>query len=547
MRNRRFKFYSLLKNNDYHTITYFQDNKRIVKTFKEFTEDMDNCIGKLFSLKEKNNCQTIGLLGPTSYYWMVLDHACIKGGFKSVGIPELYPKNVINSIIKDTQIDVLFVDEAINDNFEIDKNEVYYFNGSNNKNNSFESIQVSEYEKANKNNLILKDYTTVFSSGTSNNYKKINWIFTDLKKNEKKISALKIKVISIITKIKFIFSFWSGKDNKVLIFMPFSHPINRTIATMALARKIHIVLSDTKNCLKHLITEKPNIMFAVPPIYNALAKGIEQRILRFTKFQKVLFRVFNTLKINSFSNGNPIKKVFSFYLFRKIRNLYGGKGDYFVTGSAPIDPEILKVFYSVGVKVFEAYGQTESSNVISDHKNFRIGSVGRPEKGSVKIGLDGEVLLRYEEDFHGPNKDILKVKDGWILSGDLGYLDKNGFLFITGRKDELIVLENGKKVTPLKIENLLNREDEILHSLAFTKDKLEISAILSCSDGVKKDFIKERIFLLNSELADYEKIKSFYIADEKFTSENELLTSTLKIRRNEILTRFSNCKFISVN
>ena len=546
MRNIRYNLYGQLKNNEYNTITHFKDNKRIEKTFKEFTQDVDTCIGRLYTLKKESNCHIIGILGPTSYDWMVLDHACVKGGFKSIGIPELYPQKLINEIIRDTKVDILFLDETITNKYEIDENKLYYFNCNINTRKSIESIEISDFKDANEKNLIIKDYTVVFSSGTSNNYKKINWSFSDIKDRKDTPKSFRKSWKRFTRRIFYYFSFWNKKDNKVIIFMPFSHPINRSIVTMALVNKINIIISDIKNCIKHLIIEKPNIMFAVPPVYEAIAKGIKQKINRFSKLQNLLFLLFNKLKLNTLGNKNPLKRIFTNLLFSIIKRLYGGKADYFVTGSAPIDPEILRTFYSVGVKVYEAYGQTETSNIIAGPRNFKIGSVGKPNKKDVRISPEGEILLKYKEEYHEQNIDILNMKDGWIASGDLGYLDKKGYLFITGRKDELIVLNNGKKVMPLKIEKVVNRQGGILHSLAFSKDKLGINLIINCEGTPQEESIMKKIRELNGDLADYEKVKSFYITNDKFTGENGLLTSTFKIRREEVIKRYGEKDFISI-
>jgi len=206
---------------------------------------------------------------------------------------------------------------------------------------------------------------------------------------------------------------------------------------------------------------------------------------------------------------------------------------------------VLKTFYSVGVKVFEAYGQTESSNIMNDHKNFRIGSVGRPKKGMVKISDEGELLLKYEEKFHAENKEILKLKGDWIQTGDLAYLDKDGFLFIIGRKDDLIVLNNGKKVNPHRIEALFQSYDEINNALIFTKDLLNISAIIDFSrhDEYCKNKGIEIIAKINTLLAGYEQVRNFYIPSEHLTSDNGMLTGTLKMKRKAIVEKYGKGKF----
>lgn len=546
MRDRIFQLYKELQKNNHNCIIYFEKNKRFVKTFSEFHSDIEGYIARFNHLKISKPIENIAILGPTSYKWLVIDHACIKGGYRSVGIPEAYsPENIVN-ILTETKVDMLLCDYNLKDRYKFNNVETYYYNCNEVHQRDFEKAeQLLSIENIEKN-LILEDYSIVFSSGSSEKVKKIIRSFVT-RDHEKKTLIGRIKFIFVV--INYKLSFWSRSDNKVIIFMPFSHPINRANATQALRQKINIVLSNPQECLKHIITERPNIIFAIPIVYEAIAQVIKQKIKKFAKSQKILFYLFNKLKLNALSNRNPLKLLFSFFLFKKIRKMYGGKADYFVTGSAPIDPEVQKIFYSVGVKVFDAYGQTESANIMSDHKNFRIGSVGRPKKGMAEISDDGELLLKYEEKHHSKNKDILNISGEWIRSGDLAYIDKDGFLFITGRKDDLIVLDNGKKVNPHKIERSLLQYEAINHALVFSKNALNIYAIIDVKEPKKEagNEIKEIISKSNISLARYEQITNFHITNEHFTTENGLLTGTLKMKRKAIVEKYGNGVFDGVN
>ena len=273
-----------------------------------------------------------------------LGHACIKGGYKSIAIPETYSAKNIQDIYNNTYIDLTICDFTQKDIISLlNIDNLYYFNCKDNINNSFESIESAVLNDNKNENLIRDDYTIVFSSGTSEKVKKINWSFT---KNEDK-KSLKDRINLLFSIINYKLSFWSRRDNKVIIFMPFSHPVNRSIAMSALMQNVNIVISDPKNCYKHIITEKPNIMFAVPPVYEAISQNIKIRLEKFSGIRKVIFYLFNSLGINGLGNSNPIKRIFSVLLFKKIKKLYGGKADYFVTGSAQINTDVLKIFYSV--------------------------------------------------------------------------------------------------------------------------------------------------------------------------------------------------------
>ena len=147
-----------------------------------------------------------------------------------------------------------------------------------------------------------------------------------------------------------------------------------------------------------------------------------------------------------------------------MRNLFGGRIHQCVTGAAPIASEILEFFYACGVPVMEGYGMTETSTVASANRlgAFRFGSVGKPLPGvEVKIAEDGEVLLRGENIFQGyfKNEEATQetLVDGWLHTGDLGTIDDDGFLYITGRKKDIIITAGGKNITPANLENGLKQ------------------------------------------------------------------------------------------
>ena len=153
-------------------------------------------------------------------------------------------------------------------------------------------------------------------------------------------------------------------------------------------------------------------------------------------------------------------------LFKNVRGLFGTNMRECVTGAAPIAHEILEFFYACGVPVMEGYGMTETSTSATVNRpegnNFRFGSVGKPQQGvEVKIGDDGEVLIKGPNIFQGyyKNEDATKetLEDGWLHTGDLGRLDEDGFLYITGRKKDIIITAGGKNITPANLENGLKQ------------------------------------------------------------------------------------------
>jgi long-chain acyl-CoA synthetase len=544
MRKRIYKLFEDLRINNTNTISFYRKGKKNEKTFAEFAENIDEYLSRLNFLKTQNKVKTIAIIGPTSYDWVVCEYACIKGGFLVVAIPETFPKNEIENILKDTSADILFLDNNLKDKYALNNIKTYYIE-------NYEGLQEHDFLNlpvvaAETNNIdkILEEYSIVFSSGTSEKVKYIKRTFPDIEKSNKSIIE---HIRQIYQYVKYKRSFWAKKNNKVIIFMPFSHPQQRDFFRMALFRKINIVLSDPQNVLKHIILEKPNIMVSVPLIYEAMANRIKTKIERFSQVQSFMYKLFNGLRINALKNSNLLKRIISALLFKEIRKVYGGRADYFVTGSAPIAPEVIKTFFRVGVKLLQAYGQSETCNIAMNtpHK-FKIGSVGKPLV-EVKISDESEILVKYDLRTNQANKGILNIdENGFIHTGDLGYIDKDGFLFLTGRKDDIIVLENGKKIFPNKIEDEFKKYTPINDVFVFSEDGYKIAAVIDCTYPVKDSTITEIINEVNDKLLMHERIYKYHFCEEPFSIENGLLTQTYKKKRTKIMSYYSNKTFMKI-
>ena len=259
-------------------------------------------------------------------------------------------------------------------------------------------------------------------------------------------------------------------------------------------------------------------------------------------------------------------------LFKNVRGLFGGNMRECVTGAAPIAGEILEFFYACGVPVMEGYGMTETSTSATVNRpegnNFRFGSVGRPQKDvEVKIGEDGEVLIKGPNIFQGyyKNEDATKetLENGWLHTGDLGRLDDDGFLYITGRKKDIIITAGGKNITPANLENGLKQNRWISQAVVIgdrrpylvalvTLDpeeapalaqQLEIEdadpAALSQNEKVR-DEVQKAIDDVNSHVGPVEQIKRFEILDHDLSQETGELTPTLKVKRNVVHEKFAD-------
>jgi long-chain acyl-CoA synthetase len=255
-------------------------------------------------------------------------------------------------------------------------------------------------------------------------------------------------------------------------------------------------------------------------------------------------------------------------LFSKVRGAFGGQVRQAVSGAAPIAREILEFFYACGVPVFEGYGMTETSTAatfqtLEDHK---FGTVGKPFPGvELKIAEDGEVLIKGANIFQGyhNNADASfgAVVDGWLHTGDLGSIDADGFLTITGRKKDIIITAGGKNLTPANIENDMKQSRWVSQAVMYgdrrpypvmliTLDEEEIVpwaqqqglpadvATLARHPDVRA-LIQRDLDAANEKYAQVEKVKKFAILDHDLSQETGELTPTLKVKRNVVNEKYA--------
>ena len=251
----------------------------------------------------------------------------------------------------------------------------------------------------------------------------------------------------------------------------------------------------------------------------------------------------------------------------KIRERFGGRLKAMVSGGAALNPEIGLFFTALGVPILQGYGQTESAPVVSANLpgKVKMHTVGPPFRGvEVKIAEDGEILVRGELVMRGYWRDqeatAAAVRDGWLHTGDIGRIDEDGYLRITDRKKDIIVLSGGDNVSPARVEGLLTLEPEIVQAMVFGDKRPYLVALLvpdkefiaewaeangkearleSLSEDADfkaaLDGVLERV---NAKLAALERVRRLAVAREAFTVDNEMMTPTLKIRRHAIKANY---------
>jgi len=346
-----------------------------------------------------------------------------------------------------------------------------------------------------------------------------------------------------------------GWDDEVFLsFLPASHAYEHMGGQMfpiALAAQIYYAESLEK-LAANIEEVQPTIMVVVPRLFEML----RARILKSVEAQGGLskYLLHRALKIGGDKYRGRVKPwdlpmdgVLSLTLRRKIRQRFGGRQKAWVSGGAPLNPEVGVFFQSLGITFLQGYGQTEAAPLISCNRpkvGIRLETVGPPVRNcEVRIAEDGEIMVRGENVMHGywrnPDETARVLKDGWLATGDVGHFDRKGRIVITDRKKDILVNDKGDNVSPQRIEGMLTLHSEIAQAMVYGDRRPHLVALLVPDPEIAKapdvrQRLQAAVDRVNADLSVIERIRRFILADDAFTIENEQLTPSLKIRRHVI-------------
>ena len=366
-----------------------------------------------------------------------------------------------------------------------------------------------------------------------------------------------------------------GGDSTYL-FLPLAHAFAILIqfVTLELGATIAYWSRDPQKIIPELMEAGPTYFPSVPRMFEkiytlATTNAPDQEQLR--KAVEVGVKV-RQLQAAGHEVPEALREAFDQAeeaLFKNVRGLFGGNIRECVTGAAPIATEILEFFYACGVPVMEGYGMTETATCATANRRneFRLGSVGRPMNGvEIKIAGDGEVLIKGPNIFQGYYKNEQATRETldaqWLHTGDLGRLDEDGFLYITGRKKDIIITAGGKNITPPNLENGLKQTRWISQAVVVgdrrpylaalvTIDPEEAAALAQrlgleglspeelASDRRVRAEIQSAVDEVNSHVGPVEQIKRFEILPRDLSQEGGELTPTLKVKRNVVHEKYA--------
>jgi long-chain acyl-CoA synthetase len=373
-------------------------------------------------------------------------------------------------------------------------------------------------------------------------------------------------------------------EDRSLAFLPWAHVMGGTIELGAVMNSgaSTAICEDTSKLLDMLPEVKPTILVAVPRIWNRIYDGVQKLMKQKSPtiqrlFAQAMVAGGKERRGESLSVGDRLARFLARKLiYPKIVDRFGGRLSYAVSGSAALSKEVAEFVDNLGITVYEGYGMTECSGVATANSpkgGRRVGSVGKAIPG-MEITLDhtapgadeeqGEIVIRGEGVMKGyyakPEETEATVKHGALRSGDLGRFDKDGFLYITGRVKELYKLENGKYVAPAPLEEKLQLSPYISQALVHGADKpYNIALIVPDLGAVKgwaseqglpadgaellrnervRELIKKELDRWSEDWKGYERVRKFELLEEEFTTANDMLTPSLKLKRRNVLKRY---------
>lgn len=391
---------------------------------------------------------------------------------------------------------------------------------------------------------------------------------------------------------------------KTLLILPWDHSFGHTagiyafmgkgasIASVKTGKSPMETLRNLPSCLREI---KPNLLMSVPAIAKNFRKNIEKGIKEKGKVTEILFN--NAMKISysynkeGWNKGQGIQKIkkpllelYDRILFSKIRESFGGELDYFIGGGALLDIELQRFFYALGIPMYQGYGLSEASPIISSNSTgrHRLGSSGvivnnmdlkicDDDGKEVPLGQKGEIVIRGGNVMYGywKNESATKdtIVDGWLHTGDMGYMTPEGFLYVLGRFKSLLIADDGEKFSPEGIEEAISEQSKYIDQcMLFNNQKPYTVALVVPNQHALKLYLEEKnltadsdegkravMNLIENELNEYRTNGKFGnmfpqrwlpvavgILEEGFTEENGLMNSTMKIVRGKIMDRYQD-------
>lgn len=524
--------------------------------YKEFKEMIDSLGTSLINMRLKD--KKIAVISENRFEWGLAYLAVACGTGVIVPLDKALPANEIESLIVRSGVEAIFYSSHYNDVMKDIKSRNttdlrYYI--SMDLDEKQDGV-LSQKELIEKGKKLIADGNRDFLDAKIDAEKMGIMLFTSGTTSKSKAVMLSHKnicanLMDIAAVIKLT------EEDTMLSFLPLHHTFECTVGFLyPISKGCKIAFcSGIRHIADDIRDYKVSAMISVPALYEAM-------------YRKVMKSIEKKGKLEMVENGMKISNVLMKFhvdmrrmIFKEIHESFGGKLRLFVNGAAALDPEVEKGFNDLGIRTLQGYGLTETSPVVAAENDFkiRIGSIGKvlPSLKVKIINKDkdgiGEIIVKGPSVMLGyynndeANKESLK--DGWFYTGDLGYFDKDNFLYISGRCKSVIVLKNGKNIFPEEMETLVNRIDGVKESMIYGKPEEKDDDVKICvkivydkeimkdtynleDENQIKDFLWQKVKEINKTMPTYKYIKEVIVTDKEL-----IKTTTQKIKRHEELKK----------
>lgn len=536
----------------------------------EFAEEVRRTARGLIAAGVKAG-DRVAVLSATRYEWAVADYAIWFAGAIGVPLYDSAPAEQVAWIVRDAGVSVAFVENAEQrDRLGLERR-VYLFDEGGLDTLAELGREVADTELENRRTGLGPDSvaTIIYTSGTTGTPKGCALTHGNLD------AELRIALDDLD-------DLFHGEDPRTLLFLPMAHVLARVVQIGAIrARATLAHAADLRTLFEDLATVQPTFVLAVPRVFEKIFNTASQRAAADGRS-----RLFNRAAETAmaYSRGldtgrvRPVVRAqhaaYQRLAYADLRAVFGGRCTYAISGGAPLGERLGHFFRGIGVNVLEGYGLTESSGSLTVNlpSAQRIGTAGRPLQGTaVRVADDGELLFRGPQVFAGywnggGSADGSEAAahpvdaDGWLHTGDLGDIDDEGFVRITGRQREILVTAGGKRVAPAILEDRLRRHPLVDQCLVVGDGRPFIAALITLDQenvalwaGARGKNVKDlrrladdpdvnaaiaaAVEKANRVVSQAEAIREFAVLADRWTEEDGALTPSLKLRRDVLLRR----------
>lgn len=517
----------------------------------------------------------VSILSRNRWEWTALDLAILSIGAVCVPLYETNSPSQVKRVLNDSHVVMIFVeDDDQREKLDLVRSQCAYLNdvyvitrGALGTIAAYgKGVSDAEFaeraEGVNGGDLA----TIVYTSGSMSSPKGIELSHSNI-------------VFTVKSGIQAVPEICLGDGRRLLLFLPLGHAFARCLQFFAIGTDLTLGISSSlKTLLQDMQSFKPTFFLAVPRVFEKIYNAASQKAGSGTRGHVFLdaarvARQASVLRQKGEEASLSFKARYAFYktaVYEDILDVMGGRVQYAISGGAPLDLDVARFFDGIGLPVLEGYGLTETMGPIAVNpvKGYRIGSIGQPMPG-VSMGVDeeGELCVKSPSvclGYHNhPELTHSQVVDGWLHTGDLGRIDDDGFVTLTGRKKEIIITAGGKNVSPGILESAVLSSPVISQCLVIGDRRPFISALITLDLDATNNWlhnqgaepvadlkearanpivvteVERAVDAANMLVSQAESIRRFEILDEDFTQEEGLLTPSFKPRRAEIVKRYA--------